>query len=187
MADRRTRRPPEPRGPEQAFELAAHFLATRPRSRWEVRRRLQRAAVEPATIERVLERLVSAGLVDDLAFARWWREQRDRHAPRGRRMLEAELRGKGIPRDVIEALRGEAPEWAAEDAALPTTEDERGREALDGHLRGRPVPSDRRALERLGMFLVRRGFEPGTARSIIRERAAAEAGDAPDDLSEPAG
>lgn len=138
-------------------------------------------------MEVVLERLASVGLVDDLAFARWWREQRDRHAPRGRRMLEAELRGKGIPRDVIEALREEEPEWAPEDAALPTTEEERGREALDAHLRGRPVPTDRRALERLGMFLVRRGFDPGTARSLIRERLAAESGDATEELADPAG
>ena len=102
-------------------------------------------------------------------------------------MLEAELRGKGIPRDVIEALREEEPEWAPEDAALPTTEEERGREALDAHLRGRPVPTDRRALERLGMFLVRRGFDPGTARSLIRERLAAESGDATEELADPAG
>lgn len=135
-------------------------------------------------MERVLERLAGLGLVDDRAFAVWWREQRDRHAPRGRRMLEAELRGKGVPRDVIEALRDAEPEWAPEDAALPTTEEERGREALAAHLRGRPIPTDRRALERLGMFLVRRGFDPGTARSLIRERAAAQAGDATDDLSE---
>ena len=187
MAERRRGRPAEPPRPEQAFELAARFLATRPRSRWEVRRRLERSAAESSTVEHTLERLAALGLVDDLAFARWWREQRDRHAPRGRRMLEAELRGKGIPREVIEALRDEAPEWAPEDAALPTTEEERAREALDAHLRGRPVPTDRRALERLGMFMVRRGFDPATARGLIRERVAAETGDAPNDLSESAG
>ncbi len=187
MPERPARRPAEPPGPEQAFELAAHFLATRPRSAWEVRRRLRRTAAEPATIEGVVDRLASLGLVDDLAFARWWREQRDRHAPRGRRMIEAELRGKGIPREVIEVLRDEEPERAPEDAALPTTEEERAREALDAHLRGRPLPADRRALERIGMFLVRRGFDPGTARSLIRERAVAEAGIATDDLSESAG
>jgi regulatory protein len=186
MPDRRARRAPDPPGPEQAFELAAHFLGTRPRSAWEVRRRLQRAAAEPPTIERVLDRLAGLGLVDDMAFARWWREQRDRHAPRGRRMLEAELRGKGISREVIEALRDDAPEWAPEDAGLPSTEEERASEALDAHLRGRPLPTDRRALERLGMFLVRRGFDPGTARSLIRDRVAARPDDATADLSESA-
>ena len=190
MAERRRRPPdPEPIGPNQALDLAARFLATRPRSRWEVQRRLARTTADPGTVERTLTRLEEMGLVDDAVFARWWRGQRDRHAPRGRRMLESELRAKGVPRDVIEELRQTEPEWAPEEGGLPTTEEERANEALDAHLRGRPVPTDRRALERIGMYLVRRGFDPGAARSLLRERAAlaAEAGsDATDDLSQPA-
>jgi regulatory protein len=190
VAERRRRAPdPEPLGPNQALDLAARFLATRPRSRWEVQRRLARTAADPVTVERTLTRLEEMGLVDDAAFARWWREQRDRHAPRGRRMLESELRAKGVPRDVIEELRQTEPEWAPEEVGLPTTEEQRANEALDAHLRGRPLPVERRALERIGMYLVRRGFDPGTARALLRERAAlaADAGtDATDELSEPA-
>ncbi len=122
-----------------------------------------------------MARLEALGLVDDIAFARWWREQRDRHAPRGRRMLEAELRTKGVPRDVIAILHDETPTRLPEEADLPATEADRAREALDAHLRGRPVPVDRRGEQRLGMFLVRRGFDPATARDAIRERAALEA------------
>lgn len=189
MAERRRGPEREPLGPSQALDLAARFLATRPRSRWEVQRRLARATADPAIIERTLARLQEMGLVDDAAFARWWREQRDRHAPRGRRMLEAELRAKGVPRDVIEELRRTEPEWRPEEAGLPTTEEERAAEALDGHLRGRPLPTDRRALERVGMYLVRRGFDPGTARSMLRRRAELADGadpDATDELSESA-
>lgn len=171
---RRTRPAAEPLGPTLALDVAARFLATRPRSAWEVRRRLERAGADPATADDVLRRLAELGLVDDVAFARWWRDQRDRHRPRGRRMLEAELRGKGVPREVIEALRDEAPERPPEAASAPSTEEERARAALEAHLRGRPLPTDRRALERLGMFLVRRGFDPATARAIIRERGADE-------------
>ncbi len=168
------RHPTEPPGPTQALDIAARFLATRPRSAWEVRRRLERSGADAVTVEQTLRRLEELGFVDDAAFARWWRDQRDRHRPRGRRMLEAELRAKGVVRQVIEALREDAPQRTAEDAAVPSTEEERGRTALDAHLRGRPLPTDRRALERLGMYLVRRGFDPAAARSLIRERAAAE-------------
>ena len=173
MPERRPRVQAEPPGPNQALELAARFLATRPRSRWEVRRRLERSLVTDATLEHTLGRLEALGLVDDAAFARWWREQRDRHAPRGQRMLESELRAKGVPREVIEELRDTDPEWAPEEATLPTTEAERARVALDGHLRGRALPTEAKALQRIGMYLMRRGFDPATARSVVRERAAA--------------
>ncbi len=55
---------------------------------------------------------------------------------------------------------------------LPGTEQERAAEALARHLRGRPVPTEAKALQRLGMYLVRRGFAPDTARAAIRGLAA---------------
>ena len=88
------------------MEVAARYLGARPRTRWELERRLKRTGAEEAVVERTLERLTALGYVDDRAFARWWAEQRDRHSPRGRRMVEAELRQHGVPREVIEELRG---------------------------------------------------------------------------------
>lgn len=160
----------QPPGTDRAFEIAARFLGTRPRTRWEVERRLARAGADEATIGATLERLTELGYLDDAAFVRWWAEQRDRHAPRGRRLLEAELRQRGVPRDVIEAFRETyaSPERAPHDASLPSSDEERARVALEGHLRGRPLPEDSRALQRLGMFLVRRGFDPETARRVLR-------------------
>jgi regulatory protein len=143
-----------------------------------VDRRLRRANVEPAEIEAVLDRLTELGYLDDVAFARWWGEQRDRHGPRGRRMIEAELRQHGVPREVVEAYRDEhaAPERRAEDASMPSSEAERARDALDRHLRGRPMPDDPKARQRIGMYLMRRGFDADIVRSALRE-AGAEASD----------
>jgi regulatory protein len=173
------RHPSEPPDRERAVEIAAHFLATRPRTRWEIRRRLRRSGATDEVIEATLTRLGDLGLADDVAFARWWAEQRDRHAPRGRRMVEAELRQRGVPREVIEELRGaEIAEPVLDAEGLPATELERARAALEHHLRGRPVPADRLALQRLGMFLVRRGFDPQTARDAIRQAGADDEEDA---------
>ena len=161
----------EPRPPpdaEQAFEIAGRFLGTRPRSRWEVEQRLRRAGATDAVVSAALNRLARIGLVDDVAFARWWVEQRDRHAPRGRMALETELRAKRVPAAIIESLRTEAI------GAAVLSEEERAAAALERHLRGRPIPDDVRALKRLGMFLVRRGFDPATARAVLRRRGAAE-------------
>ena len=179
MPSRRSRpagAPVEPPDAADAMEVALRHLATRPRTRRELTLRLRRSAVPEPVIDATLDRLVEFGYVDDAAFARWWGEQRDRHAPRGRRMLEAELRQRGVPRDVIEAYRAEhdEPQRAVEDEALPGTEADRARDALERHLRGRAMPDDRKALQRIGMFLMRRGFDPEIVRSTIRDAAATD-------------
>lgn len=161
------------------MEVAARFLATRPRTRWEVERRLRRAGTEGPEIVAALDRLVELGYLDDAAFARWWGEQRDRHSPRGRRMIEAELRQRGVPREIIEAYRDEHAEPARtpEDVGLPADETERAAEALAKHLRGRPIPEDARAVQRVGMYLMRRGFDADIVRSTLRAASADELSD----------
>lgn len=154
------------------MEVAARFLGSRPRTRWELERRLRRAGASDDVVDVTLNRLASLGYVDDVAFARWWAEQRDRHAPRGRRLVEAELRQRGVPRDVLEQLRdAEIAEPALDAEGLPASEADRARAALERHLRGRPVPTDQSALRRLGAFLVRRGFTPELVRSTLRQAA----------------
>jgi regulatory protein len=155
--------------PATALAIAAHFLGTRPRTRREVELRLRRAGAADEVIGGTLEHLESLGLVDDLAFVRWWAQQRDRHAPRGRRMVEAELRRHGVPREVITDLRDEELAEAAPDGeVMPESEDERAALALARHLRGRPFPEDAKGRQRLGAFLMRRGFDPETVRAVLR-------------------
>ncbi len=167
------RTPPSPPDAARALEIAVGFLGTRPRTRWELERRLRRAGADEVVIASATERLAELGYLDDAAFARWWGEQRDRHAPRGRRLLEAELRQRGVPRDVIEAYREvhAAPDRVPEDEGLPGSEAERAAEALEKHLRGRPMPTDQRAIQRIGTYLMRRGFDPDTVRTAIRARS----------------
>ena len=161
------------------MEVAAHFLGTRPRTRRELELRLRRAAATDEVIATTIRRLEALGLVDDVAFARWWAEQRDRHAPRGRRMVEAELRQHGVPREVMEALRGEELAEPALDAdAMPGSESERAAVALARHLKGRPMPGEARAVQRLRAFLMRRGFDPETVRATLRAAGRDEVDDA---------
>ena len=158
------------------MEIAARFLATRPRTRWELDRRLRRAGASAEVIEGTLERLTQLGYVDDVAFARYWQEQRDRHAPRGRRLIAAELRQRGLAREALGVLDDDLERAASEDL-LPETEAERAAIALDRHLRGRPLPTEARALQRLGMFLMRRGFDAETVRNTLRHAGANQISD----------
>lgn len=90
-------------------------------------------------------------------------------------MVEAELRQHGVPREVLESLRGaELSEPGPDGEILPSTEADRARLALQRHLKGRPLPEDPRAVQRVGAFLMRRGFDPETVRSTLRAAAHVE-------------
>lgn len=88
---------------EKARQKAVEFVAYRPRSEQEVRRRLQRAGASEEMIGQIVAGLRAAGLLDDESFSRAWVDSRLRNAPRSRRMLAWELRRKGVDSATIDA------------------------------------------------------------------------------------
>lgn len=147
---------------EQArgFEAALAFLAVRPRSEREVRDRLQRKSVPPTVVEQVLVRLRDQKLLDDREFARYWIEQRQTHRPRGTRLLRQELMSKGIDVDSMRVALEQSQ--AAEEPSESAYRAARRRAQTLGIL-------DERAFQqRLGQFLLRRGFDYETASSVCR-------------------
>jgi len=95
---------------EETLNRALGFLESRPRSEREVRTRLARKGTTPELIDAVLERLRTAGLVDDAAFAQFWVENRERFNPRGTRALKAELRQKGLATEIVDQLEEQVDE-----------------------------------------------------------------------------
>lgn len=143
---------------QRTLDRAFHFLEARPRSEREVRSRLVRAGTPPELIERVFERLRALGLIDDTAFARFWIDNRERHSPRGARLLKAELRQKGVTGEVIaeELEEGVDEEGGARDVALRQA---RRFARLD-------YPQFR---QKLWTYLARRGFEYEVIGSVVDE------------------
>ncbi len=138
---------------QRAFERALRLLGYRPRSESEVRQRLAKAQIDDHLIDRVVARLRQDGLLDDRDFARYWVENRGNFNPRGTRLLAAELRRKGVDREVIaEALAG----GDEEEGALAA-----GRRKLRqfGSLDYRTFR------QKMGAYLARRGFDYETARA----------------------
>ena len=126
-----------------ALQSALRFLSFRPRSQAELRQRLRRH-YSPPTIEAALERLEAQGLADDAAFAQFWQENRQRFRPRGKGLLRAELRHKGVGNETIaEVLEGVDEEAAARAASekrltsLSGLDTAQFRQRLGGHLRRR--------------------------------------------------
>jgi regulatory protein len=130
-----------------AHDAALRLLSHRARSESEMRMRLKMRGFEPAAVDDEVERLRSAGLLNDAAFAQAWVEDRKRLAPRGRRMLRYELLGRGIdPRSVDQATDGIDDETTA--LAL-------ARERA----RGSALETWDAFVTRVGGFLRRRGFD----------------------------
>ena len=103
---------------QSPLDAAYRYLGYRPRSEFEIRVWLERKGFARRAIESTVSTLKAKGLLDDLAFARFWRESRESSSPRSRAALKRELRQKGIdPEVVAEALNGVDEEAAAYRAA----------------------------------------------------------------------
>src|SRR3990172_8917023 len=79
---------------ERARDFSLRLLSYRPRSEKEVRERLGRHGFPPETVEETIARLKDQGLLDEGAFARFWKEGR---RPLQRLRKPPESRGRRSP------------------------------------------------------------------------------------------
>lgn len=106
VAGRRSRRG-KVEDPSIVMDAAAMFLAVRPRSVEETRRRLRHLGYAHPLADQVIERLIEMRYLDDESFARAWVESRDRARPRGASALLHELALKGVARETIDLVLDE--------------------------------------------------------------------------------
>lgn len=131
----------------RCLNAAIRYLGYRPRSESEVRQRLQRRGFDGDCTEKVLTKLKEQGLIDDTAFALFWKENRESFRPRSQRLTRLELRRKGLNGGIIDQVVSEVND---RDSAY--------RAALDKARRW--SSSDYREFRRrLGEYLRRRGFD----------------------------
>lgn len=130
-------------------DSALHFLGYRARSRLEIKRRLTQKGYDPELIDEALQALARSGLVDDAEFSRSWVRARTGSRPMGPTRIAAELRQKGVERELIEeALQPVDPETEL-GLALAV-----GRRKVE-RMRDEDL---RTARQKLGAALMRRGF-----------------------------
>ena len=143
----------------RATAAALAFLGYRPRTEREVRDRLRERGHAPAAVEATIERLRGWRYVDDAGFARFWVEGRVEHQPRGRRLLEQELRQKGVDRETArEAVADADYDEVAAAVAL-------ARKRWPAYAADDPASARRR----LGAYLQRRGFGWDAVRAALRD------------------
>lgn len=143
----------------QAKATALNLLARRPRAEKELATGLRQRGYGPAAIAAAVERMRELGYLDDADFARRWVANRAGVSPRGGRLMELELRQKGVAQDVARDAVDEADlDDLASARAVAETRMRRYAD-LD-------PPTRRR---RLAAFLARRGFGPDVIRAVDRE------------------
>lgn len=142
---------------EDAFQQALRLLSYRPRSVAEVRKKLVDKKYDPAVIEAVLNRLLDSHYLSDQNFAEEWVENRSTFRPRSRRMLQYELRKKGVAEEHIQSA-----------LARITDETELAYQAGIRYA-ARLADLDRETFRRrLGAYLSRRGFSYGTIAPVVK-------------------
>jgi regulatory protein len=138
---------------QRCHNAALYYLSYRQRSEAEIRQRLQRHGYDGEDIDKALVRLKEQGLVDDTAFAQFWRENRETFSPRSRRLTKLELKRKGLSSEIIEQVISEIDD---QDSAYRAALNRARRLSLTDYQEFR---------QRLGGYLGRRGF----SYSIIKE------------------
>ena len=131
---------------QRCLAAAYRYLGYRPRSESELRERMQRRGFAVETIDAVIARLQEQNLLDDQAFAQFWKENRESFSPRSQWLTRLELKRMGVINDVAEqVVAGMDDEENAYRAALQKTR--------------RGAPADYQGFRRrLGDYLRRRGF-----------------------------
>jgi regulatory protein len=183
-AEARRARRAEVTDADVVMEAAAVFLAVRPRSVAEVRRRLRHLGFPVRLGDEVVDRLVELGYLDDHAFARAWVESRDRARPRGILALRQELQRKGIGRDVSDEILAERSA-AAEEGESPESVGGRIGPAAELAAAGqllvrrdhalRREADPRRRRQKAYALLARHGFTPDVCRRAVAEALEADA------------
>lgn len=137
------------------LNTANRYLSYRPRSESELRERLCRRHFDSDSVEAVIARLKQQGLVDDRAFAQFWRDNRQSFSPRSQRLTKLELRRKGVADELVAEMVG-----AIDD-------DDSAYQAALSKARSLSLSDYQSFRRRLGGFLKRRGFGYGAINHTV--------------------
>src|SRR3990167_3657830 len=87
---------------KDALSVALQFLKFRPRSVFEVKKKLRSKKYEEKEIDKTISVLLNNKLLDDGEFARMWVADRNRFRPSGSFLLRLELKRLGVPSGIID-------------------------------------------------------------------------------------
>ncbi|WP_338113786.1 regulatory protein RecX [Paenibacillus aquistagni] len=148
----------------KAYVHSLKYLQRKPRTRVELFRYLSQKGYEAEIIENVLDQLEQEWLVNDASYAEAWLSQRVFRHHKGRRLVQQELKQKGVhAAHIVKALEGLDPEEELESAIAAARKKWR-QTSGEHYLRKQKVAA----------FLARRGYPNGIARQAAQQAATEE-------------
>ena len=148
-----------------AYDAAVRFLGARPRSVAEIKRHLRTKRFDDEAQDKAIDELRAQRYIDDEAFARYWVEQRAKFRPKGERALVSELMQKGVARETIDLVLGEAD---------PEAETARAREAIRRPMTRWLAMTDVERKRKIHQYLAARGFSYDVIEEVIAKPKATE-------------
>ncbi len=139
----------------RCLNTATRYLSYRPRSESEMRERLERRGFDGDSVEAVLTKLREQGLADDMAFAQFWKDNRESFSPRSQWLTKLELRRKGVAADIIDRVVEEVHD------------DDSAYRAAVSKACSLPTSDYQGFRRRLGSYLKRRGFGYGVINHTV--------------------
>jgi len=146
-----------------AKRLATKLLNTRRRTEKEVRDKLRLQDFEIGIIEDITSNLKQLGLIDDEAFSRAFIHDKRIAKPISSRQLSQELRKKGVAKEIIQTILGEADEEEGEDGRAMKAAIKKWEQLL------RRESDEKKRKQKLIAFLGSRGFEYGVIKDVLRK------------------
>jgi regulatory protein len=140
-------------------------LAARARSRADLEQALASKGVPAQIASDVLDRFESAGLVDDVEFARSWVQQRQSGKGLSSRALAQELRHKGVDDQIAREALAELD---------PDLEVQAAHQLVQRKLRSMTSLAEDVKTRRLVGMLARKGYGPGLAFQVVRDELGAQ-------------
>ncbi len=136
---------------QTAFDRALDILSYSAKTEREVRERLEKKGFLGDTIDETVRKLKGYGYLDDAAYARAYAESAGKK--KGSRLIEAELKRKGVAEEEIRAALAESDE--SQTAA----------EVLRKYMRAKTP--DKATLRRAFSYLLSKGFDYDTAHDAL--------------------
>jgi len=146
---------------EKAKKYVYRLLAHRGRTRKEVRERLRQKGFPGRVIEQVIKRFVELNYLDDRAFAFNWADMKLSAKPCGRRLIESELRKKGVDDRVLKEVVEKVYAGKDEASMARSVAKARFKKAVSG--------DRRKERDRVYRLLLRRGFAPEVVNEVVEE------------------
>jgi regulatory protein len=144
---------------KSAIDTALYFLKFRPRSVFEVERKLKLKKFSESEIEKTIQILKKQGFLNDLEFSKIWIRNRNLLRPTGKRLLFLELRKLGVESEIIEKALTE--EDMEEIDKAETVFNKRKKYFLE-------LPKDKFRKKMIGI-LIRRGFNWDTISQVLQK------------------